>query len=105
MFFLLINMFFTLHLSSSLFFEVILFFYLSRFFLLKILDIMDKRWVVKKNGDRTLVEQLARDLRVDSTCLREEDYRAYDIIANLLVQRGIKSYQEAKKFFRPNLKD
>ena len=93
-------MFFTLHLSTSLFLEVNLFLYLCKLFVLKILDIMDKRWVVKKNGDRTLVEQLARDLRVDSTCLREEDYRAYDIIANLLVQRGIKSYEEAKKFFR-----
>lgn len=105
MFFPINNMFFTLHLSTSLFLEVNLFLYLCRLFVLKILDIMDKRWVVKKNGDRALVEQLARDLRVDSTCLREEDYRAYDIIANLLVQRGIKSYEEAKKFFRPNLKD
>lgn len=66
---------------------------------------MDKRWVVKDYGDKDLVKQLALDLRVDSSCMKEEDYRAYDIIANLLVQRGINSFEEAKKFFRPKLED
>lgn len=66
---------------------------------------MDKRWVIKKRGEKSLVEQLAKDLKVDETCSRPEDVQAYDIIANLLIQRGITNYDEAKKFFRPNLKD
>lgn len=66
---------------------------------------MEKRWVLKQYGDEKLVEQLAQDLRVDETCTRPEDIKAYSIIANLLVQRGIYNYDDAKKFFRPLLKD
>ncbi|MCK9162880.1 MAG: single-stranded-DNA-specific exonuclease RecJ [Bacteroidales bacterium] len=66
---------------------------------------MEKRWVLKQYGDKSLVEKLAQDLQVDKTCSRPEDFDVYKIIANLLVQRGINNYNDAKEFFRPNIKD
>ncbi|MFA7082731.1 MAG: single-stranded-DNA-specific exonuclease RecJ [Bacteroidales bacterium] len=66
---------------------------------------MEKRWVLKQYGDKGLVEKLAQDLQVDKTCTRPEDFEVYKIIANLLVQRGINNYDDAKRFFRPNIKD
>jgi single-stranded-DNA-specific exonuclease len=52
---------------------------------------MDKRWVLKQQGNKELVQQLARELNIDQS------------LANLLVQRGIKTFDEAKYFFRPDL--
>jgi len=52
---------------------------------------MDKRWVLKEQGDAGAVDKLAKELNVNSK------------IANLLVQRGIDSFDSAKKFFRPTL--
>lgn len=52
---------------------------------------MEKRWMVKKPGDAAIVEGLISALDID------------DNLANLLVQRGINNYEEAKAFFRPNL--
>ncbi|HHT03745.1 MAG TPA: hypothetical protein GX005_05410, partial [Bacteroidales bacterium] len=66
---------------------------------------MEKRWVLKQYGNEGLVEKLAQDLQVDKTCTRPEDFEVYKIIANLLVQRGINNYDDAKKFFRPNIND
>ncbi|HNQ68443.1 MAG TPA: single-stranded-DNA-specific exonuclease RecJ [Bacteroidales bacterium] len=54
---------------------------------------MKKRWIVKKDGDFEKVEKLSSDLKVD--------YK----IANLLVQRNIETYDEARVFFRPELSD
>jgi single-stranded-DNA-specific exonuclease len=54
---------------------------------------MEKRWVLKQQGDRSLVEQLAAELKIDQP------------LANLLVQRGIHNFDEAKAFFRPTLDD
>ena len=54
---------------------------------------MQKRWVVKNQGDSELVKQLASELNINN------------ILANLLVQRNIKSYKEAKSFFRPQITD
>jgi single-stranded-DNA-specific exonuclease len=51
----------------------------------------EKRWHIKSRGDNTLVNRLMSDLNVN------------DIIANLLVQRGIYDFNSAKDFFRPNL--
>ena len=51
----------------------------------------DKRWIVKEQGDQLIVRRLSKDLGIDS------------VLANLLVQRGIKSAEEAKEFFRPDL--
>lgn len=48
-----------------------------------------KRWKIKEPGDLAAVEKLAQEIRV------------LPVIANLLVQRGLKSYEEAKTFFRP----
>ncbi|MDD4002139.1 MAG: single-stranded-DNA-specific exonuclease RecJ [Bacteroidales bacterium] len=66
---------------------------------------MEKRWVLKQYGDKDLVDNLAQDIQVDKTCSRPEEFEAYKIIANLLIQRGINNYSDAKKFFRPNIKD
>lgn len=54
---------------------------------------MDKRWVLKPQGDVEVVNRLAGELRINK------------ILVNLLVQRGITTYDEAKKFFRPSLDD
>ena len=52
---------------------------------------MEKSWVVKEQGNRETVEQLAKLLNIDCN------------LANLLIQRGITNYDEAKFFFRPKL--
>ncbi len=52
---------------------------------------MDKRWVITEPGDNKTIESLSRSLGVDK------------LIANLLVQRGVKTFDEAKAFFRPSL--
>ncbi len=52
-----------------------------------------KRWLVKDNGDTEKVEKLSSLLNVDTK------------IANLLVQRGIETYEEARIYFRPKLED
>ena len=51
---------------------------------------MNKRWEVKKS-DSAIVQKLAKDLDVS------------EIVAHLLVLRGIKTFTEAKLFFRPEL--
>ncbi|HLN53186.1 MAG TPA: DHH family phosphoesterase [Lentimicrobium sp.] len=52
---------------------------------------MLKRWVVRPKGDPEKVGTLAAELNVS------------EVIAELLVQRGITTYSEAKTFFRPDL--
>lgn len=54
---------------------------------------MEKIWNLKKQGDTNEVKHLSAALSVNM------------IIARLLVQRGISSYNEAKSFFRPRLSD
>ncbi len=54
---------------------------------------MDKNWIPKKNENYDLVDDLSNALNVDP------------IVAELLLQRGIKNYDEAKQFFRPQLND
>ena len=51
---------------------------------------MTKIWEIRKSNLK-LVESLAKDLKVSK------------IIANLLVLRGIKTFNEAKLFFRPDI--
>ena len=51
------------------------------------------RWTLKPTPDTSIVNALAERLNVDA------------IIATLLVQRGIETFDEAKKFFRPSLDD
>jgi single-stranded-DNA-specific exonuclease len=54
---------------------------------------MIKRWILKEDGDPKIVGELASQLNIDYT------------LANLLVQRGICTFSDAKKFFRPDLKN
>ena len=54
---------------------------------------MEKRWLIREQGERNEVEALRDALNVDS------------VISTLLVQRGIKTFDEAKSFFRPQLED
>lgn len=49
------------------------------------------RWTLQPKPNPTTVQHLAETLNVDT------------IIATLLVQRGIETYDQAKKFFRPSL--
>jgi single-stranded-DNA-specific exonuclease len=51
----------------------------------------EKKWIVKEPGNPALVRQLAAELGIDQS------------LANLLVQRGIKNFSQAKSFFRPQL--
>lgn len=52
---------------------------------------MDKKWICLKSGDRETVTNLAEALHIN------------EHLANLLVQRGISTFDEAKSFFRPSL--
>ena len=54
---------------------------------------IEKRWVVKPQGDPQAVEALASSLRMSP------------VLTNLLVQRGIDTVEKAKKFFSPSLRD
>ncbi|MCR9181499.1 MAG: single-stranded-DNA-specific exonuclease RecJ [Flavobacteriaceae bacterium] len=50
-------------------------------------------WTLKPKPEANKISTLAQDLQVDET------------IATLLVQRGVESFEDAKKFFRPSLED
>lgn len=52
---------------------------------------MEKRWIIQKS-DQKIVQKLAKDLGVNH------------IVAHLLVLRGIENFDDAKLFFRPELK-
>ncbi len=52
---------------------------------------MDFRWKIKEKAESTSVELLSKDINVNPT------------LANILVNRGIDSFQKAKDFFRPDL--
>ncbi|MCE9540782.1 MAG: single-stranded-DNA-specific exonuclease RecJ [Bacteroidetes bacterium] len=54
---------------------------------------MEKRWSIKSGADEAIVKQLTLELGIDK------------ILANMLAQRGISNYEDAKKFFRPSLSD
>ena len=54
---------------------------------------MDKNWIIREPGNLAEVDHLMIELGVDKP------------VANLLVQRGIKTYEQAKAFFRPQLSD
>ena len=54
---------------------------------------MEKRWKIKPAADEEVLKKLSSELGIDA------------VIANLLAQRGITTFEEAKKFFRPSLQD
>ena len=51
----------------------------------------EKRWIIRKDYDLETVEKLAASIGVDK------------IIATLLVERGVTTFEEARRFFRPSL--
>ena len=51
------------------------------------------RWTIKPKPEQKEIEQLSKALKVEH------------LVAQLLLQRGISTYEEAKKFFRPELSD
>ncbi len=51
------------------------------------------RWTLKPKPNENQIKALAKALNVN------------DLVAHLLLQRGITTFEEAKKFFRPQLKD
>ena len=54
---------------------------------------IQKRWVVKPQGNSLTAEHIATSLRIAP------------VLANLLVQRGIDTVEKAKRFFAPRLAD
>jgi len=55
--------------------------------------IFTMRWSLKQNPDSSIIQHLKTTLNVSP------------LIANLLAQRGITTFNQAKKFFRPELED
>jgi single-stranded-DNA-specific exonuclease len=55
------------------------------------LQAMEKRWIFEEKGNTELTEKLSKSLNIN------------EVLAKLLVQRGITSFDEAKDFFRPSL--
>jgi single-stranded-DNA-specific exonuclease len=53
---------------------------------------LEKLWKINTNSNTNAIENLKQQLNID------------DVIAKLLTQRNIFNYQEAKDFFRPDLK-
>jgi single-stranded-DNA-specific exonuclease len=54
---------------------------------------MEKRWTIKEAGDADTVRSLAESLNI------------HPVLANLLVQRNVNTFDEARAFFRPQLSD
>jgi single-stranded-DNA-specific exonuclease len=54
---------------------------------------IEKRWVMKSSVDSELVHSLSNSLSIDP------------VIATILIQRGIQTFEEARGFFRPNLNE
>jgi len=52
---------------------------------------MEKRWVLKEQADDEITKKLSDSLNIDP------------VLANLLGQRGVRNFMEAKDFFRPSL--
>ena len=55
--------------------------------------LIEKKWMLKEGTDQNVVRQLSSELGVDP------------VLAELLVQRGVHTFEQARAFFRPNLKD
>lgn len=54
---------------------------------------LEKSWVLQSSGDADKIKQLSDELGIDPT------------LSNLLVQRGVYTFEDAKKFFRPQLEN
>ena len=51
----------------------------------------DKKWIISESGDPEVVSRLSAELGIDP------------VLAELLVQRGISTFEDARAFFRPSL--
>ena len=54
---------------------------------------VEKKWILRECADQGAVNQLSSELGVDP------------VLAQLLVQRGVTTFQQARSFFRPDLAD
>ena len=54
---------------------------------------MQKKWILKEKADRTIVSTLKLEIGLEQ------------LIAEILAQRGISTFDEAKEFFRPSLEN
>ena len=52
---------------------------------------IEKKWIVKEQGNPALVRALSAELGIDQ------------VLANLLVQRNITTAERAREFFKPDL--
>ncbi|MFP4018949.1 MAG: single-stranded-DNA-specific exonuclease RecJ, partial [Bacteroidales bacterium] len=52
---------------------------------------MEKRWIYKPASKKNDIEKMSQSLNID------------ELLANLLIQRGIKTFEQARNFFRPDL--
>ena len=52
---------------------------------------IEKKWILRENADAETVSQLSSELGVDP------------VLSELLVQRGVRTFQQARSFFRPDL--
>ena len=57
------------------------------------MGITERKWTVHEPGDPEKVGRLATELGVDR------------VLAELLVQRGVETFEQARRFFRPSLDD
>src|SRR5688572_23999510 len=55
--------------------------------------LVEKRWALKNAGDQELISALSQSLNISS------------LLAGLLVNKNITTFEEAKKFFRPHIND
>ncbi|MBQ2501556.1 MAG: single-stranded-DNA-specific exonuclease RecJ, partial [Bacteroidales bacterium] len=51
------------------------------------------KWILKEPADAAKVSRLAAELGIDS------------VLADLLVKRGVETFEQARSFFRPSLED
>lgn len=68
-----------------------LYFYLTKNKTRKSQIFINMRWTLKTKPDNQKIKVLANQLNVD------------EIIASLLIQRGVETYEQARHFFRPSL--
>ena len=54
---------------------------------------LEKKWILREGADSETVRRLSSELGVDP------------VLAELLVQRGVCTFEQARSFFRPNLAD
>lgn len=54
-------------------------------------NVMEKNWIVKPQGDPEIISRLSKELNIN------------EILASLLAQRGVTTFDEARLFFRPQL--